>query len=957
MKPLWKKLMPVLAALAVFYALSLIYFSPALEGKRLVQGDLKHWQGMAQEILEHRAATGEDPLWTGSMFSGMPAYQITVLWPANLLRFADEAFHGFLPRPMSFLFLYLLGMYILLRCLRIDPWLSIVGAVAFGFSSYFFAILEAGHNSKANAIGYAPMVLGAMWVLLRGNKLLGAALLALFLGLEVMMNHVQVTYYLGFVLVLLVLAEVMRVARERAWKELLVRGTMGVVAVALALACNLGMLWTTAQYGAYTTRGKSELTIQPDGSPAAAVQTGGLDRDYVTQWSYGKSESLTLLVPNAKGGASGSIIQKQEDLRSINDPGFRNALVKEYQAGSYVNAYWGDQDFTSGPVYVGAVIVLLLLLLVFAQDGAAGWWMFGALPFALLLVAINNMAVVGADGVAHAWGMNAAWLMGLLTIAYLVAGLWLMRDPLTYALFGSLLLTLLLSWGHHLMPLTDFFLDHVPGYNKFRAVTIILVIVELTAPVLGMLYLDRLLKEGRWDRLKERRFLIPAGLLLGLLLLIAIAPGAFSDFLSDAERARFNERIDSGAASETEVIALVDGIKEYRQGVLSADAWRSFGFVLGGALVLLLLGRGKLPKGVVVASLGVLVLADQWAVDKRYVNNEKDRGRYLGWEDDQTHALPFKPNAADMAILEQEWNPAAEALQQATIARMKQERASERGTARMVSKEEELVARFGSLRRSTDYRVLWLTNPFNDSRVSYFHKSLGGYHGAKLERYQELIEFQLRPAIMRVANLLNTGTSVPVMDSLLAQEGVLNMLNARYLIYSNERPPILNTNALGSAWFVDELKWVKSADDEIMAIGEIDPARTAVVDERYRSALAGGASADPSASVALDSYATDELSYTVRSESGGVVVFSAIWYGPDWVATIDGEEAPYACADYVLRAMHVPAGEHQVVFRVRGRAYETSQPVMLGASLLVLLLALGLLAREARGLIKPEPGA
>lgn len=957
MKPLWKKLMPVLAALAVFYALSLIYFSPALEGKRLVQGDLKNWQGMAQEIMEHRATTGEDPLWTGSMFSGMPAYQITVLWPANLLRFADDAFHGFLPRPMSFLFLYLLGMYILLRCLRIDPWLSIVGALAFGFSSYFFAILEAGHNSKANAIGYAPMVLGAVWLLLRGNKLLGAALLALFLGLEVMMNHVQITYYLGFVLGLFVLAEAVRAARERAWKDLLARGGLGIVAVGLALACNLGMLWTTAEYGAYTTRGRSELTITPEGTAAMSNQTGGLDRDYVTRWSYGKSESLTLLVPNAKGGASGSIIQRQEDLRDIKDTGFRNALVKEYQSGGYVNAYWGDQDFTSGPVYIGAIIVLLLLLLIFSQEGASGWWMFGALPFALLLVAINNMAETNADGVAYAWGIRASVLMGELTIAYLLAGLWLVRDGLTYALFGSLLLTLLLSWGHHLMPLTDFFLDNVPGYNKFRAVTIILVIVELAAPVLGMVYLDRLLRAGRWDKLKERRFLVPAGVLLAALLLIAVAPGSLFDLLSDAERARFNERIDSGTASETEVIAFVDGIKEYRQAVLSADAWRSFGFVLAGALVLLLFGRGKLPRVAVVIALGALILADQWTVDKRYVNNEKDRGRYLGWEDDQTHAMPYKPNAADMAILEQEWNPEAEALQQATIARMKKERASEKGTARMVSKEEELVARFGSLRRATDYRVLWLADPFNNSRVSYFHKSVGGYHGAKLERYQELIEFHLRPAIMRVAQLLNSGTSLPAMDSLLADEGVLNMLNTRYLIYSNERAPIMNTNALGSAWFVEKLEWVKDADAEITALGTIDPARTAVVDERFRSVLGDGEITDPSASATLDRYATNALDYTVRSEQGGVVVFSAIWYGPDWQATIDGNPVDHARVDYVLRALRVPPGEHKVEFRVRGRAYEGAQPVMLGASLLVLLLALGMVAREARGLLRTEPGA
>jgi hypothetical protein len=952
MKALWKNLLPVLAALAVFYALSIIYFNPALDGKRLVQGDLKNWQGMAQEIMEHRDATGEDPLWTGSMFSGMPAYQITVLWPQNLLRFADDALHGFLPRPMSFLFLYLLGMYILLRCLRIDPWLSIVGAVAFGFSSYFFVILEAGHNSKANAIGYAPMVLGAVWVLLRGRMLLGAALLALFMGLQVMMNHVQITYYLGFVLVLLALAEAVRAVREKQFADLAKRGALGLVAVALGLACNYGMLQTTAEYGSYTTRGKSELTIQPPGMEDVR-RTDGLDPSYVTQWSYGKSESLTLLVPNAKGGASASMIQSQADFQRISDARARSAISKEYQAGNFINAYWGDQDFTSGPVYIGAIVALLLLLLIAQQERYSQWWMLGALPMALILVALNNMALADADGILRVWGMKASVLMGALVIIYLITGLWFVRDTLVYALFGALVLTLMLSWGRHLMPLTEFFLDFVPGYTKFRAVTIILVIVELAAPVLGMLWLDRFIKDGAWDKLRQRRFLIPAGLLLALLLGAAVAPGLFSDFISDAERLKFNDRIDSGAAKEAEVVALVDGIKAYRQGVLSADAWRGFGFALVGALLLFAFGRRMIGRAVLVPALGLLILIDLWAVDKRYVNNEKDKGRYLSWEDEKTHRFPHKPNAADLAILEQEWSPKAEEMNKATLARMKEQRTGARGTDKLISKEEEQLARFATLRRATDHRVLWLGNPFNDSRVSYFHKSVGGYHGAKLGRYQELIEFHLRPAIARVGEQFGPGATMQRIDSALAREGVLNMLNTRHLIYSNERPPLLNTNALGSAWFVDELRWVKNADEEVTALGTIDPARSAIADERFKPELGDAPiSADPSASATLDNYATDKLDYTVRSERGGLVVFSAIWYGPDWQAYIDDQPVPHGRVNYVLRGLRVPAGEHKVTFKVEGRTSAKARPVVLGASLLVLLLALGTLALEARKLLK-----
>ena len=953
MKALWKNLLPVLAALAVFYALSITYFSPALEGKRLVQSDLKNWQGMAQEIMEHRAATDEDPLWTGSMFSGMPAYQITVLWPQNLLRFADDAFHGFLPRPMSFLFLYLLGMYILLRCLRVDPWLSIVGAVAFGFSSYFFAILEAGHNSKANAIGYAPMVLGALHLLLRGNKLLGAALLALFLGLEVMMNHVQVTYYLGFVLVLYAAAEAVRAIREKQLGGLAVRGAFGLGAVALALACNLGVLWTTVEYGAYSTRGKSELTVQADGSPAASNRTSGLDRDYVTGWSYGKQESFTLLIPNAKGGGSASMIQSQDDFRKLQPAAFRNAVMKEYQDGSYLNAYWGDQPGTSGPVYVGAVAMLLLLLMAASRAGRESWWMLAGALLMLLLIAIDNNAVRDAQtGAATIMGLSASIVMGVLVIGWLGAGLWAMRETLVYALFATLVLTLMLSWGRNLMPLTDFFLDHVPGYSKFRAVTIILVIVELAVPVLGILWLDRMLREGAWDKVKERRFLVISGSLAAIVLVIALVPSLFN-LLGDAERAKFNARVDANPASEAEVMALVEGLKEFRASVLSADAWRSFGFILAGALVIWLLGKRKLSAGIGIAALGALIIADQWTIDKRYVNNEKEKGKYVSWEDEKAHAIPHKPNAADMAIAQQEWNPKAAELFKAGMDRLRESRSSARGKDKMISKEEEQLERFAALRRATDHRVLWMGDPFNDSRVSYFHKSIGGYHGAKLKRYQELIEFHLRPAIMRVGAQFGPGATMQRLDSALANEGVLNMLNTRHLIYSNEQPPLLNTNALGSAWFVDELRWVKNADEEITALGTIDPARTAIADERFKPELGDAPiSADPAASVTLDDYATNRLDYTVRSGNGGLVVFSAIWYGPDWQAYIDDQPVPHGRVNYVLRAMRVPAGEHKVSFKVEGRTAGKARPVMLGASLLVLLLALGLLALEARKLMK-----
>jgi len=940
----WKRLLPVFAALALFYGLSLVYFSPMLEGKSLDQHDIQQWQGMAREVDEHREATGEEALWTGSMFSGMPAYQISVKWSANVLKVADSLFHGFLPRPANFLFLYLAGMFVLLRILKVDPWLSVVGAIAFAFSSYFFVILPAGHTSKANAIGYMPMVLGGLYLLYRGRMVLGAALLGLFLGLQIMQNHLQVTYYLAILLVLFVLAELVRAIRERSIGDFAKRSGLGAVAALLAVLCNLGVLWSTVEYGKYSTRGKSELTILPDGTSAEGIRTAGLDRDYVTQYSYGKQESFTMLVPDAKGGATGAIGNGPE-LAGLSDQRYRQNIAQ-------MNRYWGDQLSTSGPQYAGAIVVLLMLLMLMQAQGRDRWWLLGAVPLVLLQIMISNAAPFDETvGVAYVAGMKASLLSGMLIIAYLIAGLFLMRDSSIYALFSALLLTLLLSWGRNLMPLTDFFLEHVPGYNKFRAVTIILVVVELAAPLLGILYLDRLVKDGGWDKAMEKRSLIGIGAVLVLLLAMAVAPDSLFSFVSDQERASLTEQA-SDPKMEAQVMAFVGALKEVRISLFTTDVWRSFAFILAAGLLVFLFGRKKVGKVVLIAGIGALILLDQWTVDKRYMHNDKDRGRYAQWVDDEEAQHPYKPDAADKAILEAEWSPVADADHKATMERLKQDGELAVGKARA---EVEMIERFGSLRRHGGYRVVTLGNPFNDTKVSYFHRSLGGYHGAKLKRYQELIEFQLGPAIQRVGGMLQSGTSLPQMDSLLAKEGVLNMLNTRYLIYNPERPPIRNTNAYGPGWFVDEVKWVKNADEEITTLGTIDPSTTALIDERYRSALGSiNAVADPSASVELTMYATNELTYTVRSQNGGVVVFSEIWYGPDWKATIDGNPVDHARADYVLRALAVPGGEHTVVFKVESTPYNTSKPLAMASSALLLLLVLGALGWEARAAMREE---
>ncbi len=937
----WKRLVPVFAALVLFYVLSLVYFSPMLDGKQLDQHDIKQWMGMAHEVDEHRDATGEEALWTGSMFSGMPAYQISVKWTANLLTYADSLFHGFLPRPANFLFLYLMGMFVLLRILKVDPWLSVIGAIAFAFSSYFFVILPAGHTSKANAIGYMPMVLGGLYLLYRGRMILGAALLGLFLGLQIMQNHLQVTYYLAILLLLFVLAELMRAVREKQLVDFTKRSGLGAIAAGLAVLCNLGVLWSTMEYGKYSTRGKSELTIQADGSSAEGLRTAGLDRDYITTYSYGKQESFTLLVPDAKGGYSSMI---------GNGPELAGADQRYRQNLAQMNRYWGDQISTSGPQYVGVIVILLMLMLLMQAEGRDRWWLLGSLLVILLQIMISNAAPFDPSvAVAHVGGIKASLLAGAVIILYLLAGLWLMRDGLVYALFSALLLTLMLSWGRNLMPLTDFFLDNVPGYDKFRAVTIILVIVELAAPVLAILYLDRLIRNGGWDKVMEKRSLIAMGSVLVVLLGMGLAPDTFFSFVSDQEQVMLAQQAEDSPAMEAQVRVFVDELKAVRIGIFTADVWRSFAFVVAAGALVYFFGKKKIGKVVLVAGLGALFLLDQWTVDKRYMHNEKERGRYAKWVDAEEFKRPYKPDAADKAILEAEWSPEAEAEHKARMARLKE------SGEKFVKPEVELAERFSSLRRHADYRVLGLNNPFNDTKASYFHRSLGGYHGAKLKRYQELIEFHLTGAMQRVGGLLQGGTSLPQIDSLLAKEGVLNMLNTRYLVYNPERPPIRNSNAYGAGWFVDEVKWVKNGDEEITELGNIDPSRTVLIDERYKTQLGDAkAIADPSASVELTEYETNELTYNVRSQNGGVVVFSEIWYGPDWTVTIDGQPADHVRADYVLRAMAVPAGEHAIVFKVESKPYNTSRPLAMASSALLLLLVIGALGWEWRTTQKPE---
>lgn len=894
-----KTWLPHITALVVFVLIGLIYFSPVLEGKRLKQGDIKNFLGMAKEIRDHREIFDEEPLWTNSMFGGMPAFQIAVQYPGAVLKYIDKAFQLWTPRPMNYVLLYMIGFYILMMAMRVNPWLAIVGSVAFAFSSYYFIILEAGHNTKAHAIAYMAPTLAGILLAYRGKLLLGGALTAFFMALQVQANHVQITYYFGILVGFVVLAKLIEAIKDKQVMAWLKPSGVLIGAVVIALLCNFANLWNTYEYGKYTTRGQSELTIVAGGESSEDIDTQGLDRDYVTRWSYGISETLSLVIPNAKGGATGAIGPRNKHLEKA-DPQFR-----ENVAGS--NQYWGDQPFTSGPVYVGALIFYLFVL-----------------------------------------------------------GLVMLKGNLRWALLATIILTIMLSWGKNFMPLTDFFLDYIPGYNKFRAVTIILAIAELAFPILAILCVDRLIREPELFITQKKKFFITSGAVLGVILLLAITPDTFQSFLSDAEVRQFQQQMDQSGQQAAAMSAFMDSLEEVRMSIFRADAFRSLGFIAVGAVLLFLFMRQTVSRYVLIGGLFVLVVADMWTVNKRYLDNEKERGRYVQWEDPSDNLFPHLPAAADIGILQQEVNDRTGLLRVAGEAYterssfeeqvelheqiMKEQKEESGAGRRPLTEEEQDIAALSALNFQSNFRVLNLNNPFNDGRTPYLHKSIGGYHGAKLKRYQELIDFHLGAEVNNLTQVFGQQPTQQQVFSALDNSEMLNMLNTRYVIYSQEAPPLPNNSALGSAWLVDEVEFVEDADAEILATGQIDPSREAVADDRFAEYFSGETdfAFDSLATVDITSYKPNELTYDFSSSKTQLVVFSEIYYEAGWQAYLDDEPVDHARVNYVLRAMKVPAGDHTIVFKFEPEAFGISAGVSTGVSVLLILLMAFVVYREFR---------
>jgi hypothetical protein len=837
-----KKFIPHLVAVAAFLVISVFYFSPLLDGKKQIQqSDIMHYKGTAQEIVDFRKDhNGEEPLWTNSMFGGMPAYQISVLYHGNLMKFVDSAFLLWMPHPIGLVFLYFFGFYILLLCLRINPWIAAVGAFAYGFSSFFFIILEVGHNTQAHAIAYMAPLLGGIILILRRNFILGAALTTLFASLELYANHVQITYYFFMIVAAIMVVEFINALKEKHLPDFIKRCAILAVCIGIAVLPNVSNLWATYEYGKYTTRGTSDLTINERGQSNESNKTTGLDKDYATAWSYGISETFNLFIPNFKGGASEAIATHNKNaLENIQDP-----QMRQY-AGS-MSSYFGNQTFTMGPVYIGAIMIFLAIL-----------------------------------------------------------GLFLIKDRIKWALLIITIISIMLAWGRNLMWFTDIFFDYFPGYNKFRSISMILVIAELTIPLLAMLAVQKIYEStgttqvtvGKKTMPITRVLIISAAITGGFALLCYLAPDAFNKFQADGElrqlvaQAKQQDPNAQAAQIENAYTPVLEQAEIARKAIFKADAIRTFIFILlvFGALWLYL--AKKLTQELLIAALAVFVLADMWPVAARYLNSSN----YVAKAQMQN---PFPKTKADEFILED---------------------------------------------KSLDYRVLKLGNPFNDASTSYWHKSIGGYHGAKLKRYHELMSFQLdqnMAALMQ--GLRSGGISDSSVKAAFNKTQTLNMLNTKYVIVGDDSPPLVNPLANGNAWFVKNILSVNSANDEILKLSDVNTRETAIINTKFNEVLGNfKPQFDADASIKLNSYQANKLVYETNAKTDQLAVFSEIYYPKGWIATIDGKEAPYVNADYVLRAMVVPAGKHTVAFTFKPAVYFIGEKISLAGSVLVLLIAFG----------------
>ena len=817
-----KKCLPDAIVIVIFAVISFAYFFvPVSQGKILFRHDSQASVGLGQELTQYEQRTGEVTRWTNSVFSGMPTYQISPSYNStDGLSAVKAAYHLWLPENVWYVFAYLLGFYILLRAFNFRDYMAALGAIIWAFSSYFFIIIAAGHLWKVMALAYLPPMIGGVVLAYRGKYLWGFIVTAVFTAFEIKANHVQMTYYYLFIVLFMVIAYLIQAIREKCLQHFFKASGILIAAALIGIAINISNLYHTWEYQKESMRGKSELTK----ANSANQTSSGLDRDYITQWSYGIDETLTLLVPDAKGGASVPLSQNATAMAKAN-PEVENMLPQLYEA---IPQYFGTQPGTSGPVYVGAFVLFLFVL-----------------------------------------------------------GLFIVKTPIKWALLAATALSILLSWGHNFMGFTNFFLDYVPMYAKFRTVASILVIAEFTIPLLAALALKRIVDEPTVLTKNMKYVYASLALTAGVALAIALMPSMMGPFVSDQER-----QMLSGIQGMTPDVQnmMLSSIATMRGAMVSADAWRSIVIIIIGVAMLLLFKAQKIKAIYLIVGISALCLIDLWQVDKRYLNDEM----FVPKSERDT---PQQATATDLQILKD---------------------------------------------KSLSYRVLnFASGAFNENNTSYFHKSIGGYHPAKLRRYQEMIDKYIAPEMQTAMQAIaNKGGVMSEVDGRKLFP-ILNMLNAKYFIVplqGNATTSIQNPYAQGNGWFVDKLTYVADANAEYAGVGKIDVSHEAVADKKFEPILGQTQTNDSTARVVLTKYEPNNMTYTVSSTKGGVVVFSEVYY-PGWTATIDGQPAELGRVNYILRALNVKAGKHEVVLDFHPTSISTTETIAY-AALIVLLLAI-----------------
>ncbi len=814
----FKKILPDIIAVVAFALIAFAYFFPAdIEGRILYQHDTSAGRGAGQEALEYYQKTGERTRWTNATFGGMPTYQTAPSYNStDGLVQVIKAYHLWLPENVWYVFVYLLGFYILLRAFDFRQSLAALGAIVWAFSSYFFIIIAAGHIWKVWALAYLPPLIAGLVLTYKGKYFWGFLLTALFTAFEVNANHVQMTYYYLFVIALMIVAFLVEALRQGQLARFLKASAVCVVAAAIGICINISNLYHTWQYSKESMRGKSELVKENN-----ANQTdSGLERDYITQWSYGIGETWTLLVPNAKGGASVPLAANEGAMKKAN-PMYSNIYAQ-------IGQYWGEQPGTSGPVYVGAFVLMLFIL-----------------------------------------------------------GLFIVKGPMKWALLAATILSIMLSWGKNFMGLTNFFIDYFPLYSKFRTVASILVIAEFTIPLLAMMALKKIIDEPDFLKKNIKYLYTSFALTGGACLLFALAPSLFfSDFVSSAEM----EALKQFPADQLN--PLLDNLREVRRSIFTSDCWRSLVVIVAGTLCLLLYQARKIKTPYLIGALILLCLVDMWTVNKRYLYDDMFVSKMV-------KETPPQMTSADEAILQD---------------------------------------------KSLDYRVLnFATNTFNENETSFYHKSVGGYHAAKLRRYQEMIEAYIMPqmqAAMKTVAEAGGNFAEVKGDSIYP---VINMLNTKYFIFplqGGDVTPLQNPYAYGNAWYVDKVEYAANANEEIDKVGQCDLRHVAVADNSFKAVLGESVSQDSTARVTITDYQPNHLTYTAESEKGGVIVFSEIYY-PEWTATIDGKPAEVGRVNYILRALNVQPGKHEIVLDFHPSSVASTETVAYAALAILLLTLIG----------------